>query len=89
MKKTYFTKCFLLVPRVSKLIFKTENGMIKTGYGIFSPTSMPRIKKKHLTKCFLICSKGFKLIFKTGYEIIQTGNGIISLTTRPPIKKFL
>ena len=44
-QKTCFTKCFLFVPRVSKLIFKTGNGIIQTGNEIISPTSRPKIKK--------------------------------------------
>ena len=44
-QKTSFTKCFSFDPRVSKLIFKTGNGIIQTGNGIISPTSMPLIKK--------------------------------------------
>ena len=41
-QKTSFTKCFSLVPGVSKLIFKTGKGIIQTGNGIISPTSRPR-----------------------------------------------
>ena len=44
-EKISFTKCFLFVPSVSKLIFKTGNGIIQTGNGIISPTSRPLIKK--------------------------------------------
>ena len=42
-QKTYFTKCFSFVPRDSKLIFKTGNGIIQTGNGIISHTSRPLI----------------------------------------------
>ena len=44
-EKIYFTKCFSFLPRSSKLIFKTGNGIIQTGNGIISPTSRPLIKK--------------------------------------------
>ena len=44
-QNTSFTKCFSLVPGVSKLIFKTGKGIIQTGNGIISPTSRPLIKK--------------------------------------------
>ena len=44
-KKTCFTKCFLIDPRSSKLIFKTGNGIIQTENGIISPTFRPLIKK--------------------------------------------
>ena len=49
-QKTYFTICFSFVPRDSKLIFKTGNGIIQTGNGIISPTSRPLIKKLLLQK---------------------------------------
>ena len=51
-QKTSFAKCLSFVPSGSKLIFKTENGIIQTGNGIIqtgngiiSPTSRPLIKK--------------------------------------------
>ena len=44
-KKTFFRKCFSLVSRGSKSIFKTGNRIIQTGNGIISPTSRPLIKK--------------------------------------------
>ena len=44
-EKTSFTKHFSLDPNISKLIFKTGNGIIQTGNGIISPTSRPLIKK--------------------------------------------
>ena len=43
-QKTSFSKCFSFDPRVSKLIFKTGNGIIQTGNGIISSTSRPLIK---------------------------------------------
>ena len=48
-QKTSYTKCFSFVPRVSKLIFKTGNGIIQTGNGIISPTSRPLMKKYHMS----------------------------------------
>ena len=42
---TSFTTSFPFLPRNSKLIFKTGNGLIQTGNGIISPTSRPLIKK--------------------------------------------
>ena len=50
--KTSFTKCFSFVPRVSKLISKTGNGIIQTGNGIISPTSRPLTKKLLLQNVF-------------------------------------
>ena len=47
-EKTSFTKHFSLDPNVSKLIFKTGNGIIQTGNGIISPTSRPLMKKLFL-----------------------------------------
>ena len=44
-QKTSFTKCFPFVLRGSKLIFKTENGIIQTGNGIISPCSRPLLQK--------------------------------------------
>ena len=44
-QKTSFTKCFSIVPKGSKLIFKTGNGIIQTGNGIISPTYRLLIKK--------------------------------------------
>ena len=79
---TSFTKCSSFVPRGSKLIFKTGNGIIQTRNGIISSTSKP-LMKKFFYKMFFISSKGLKLIFKTGNGIIQTGYGIISPTFRP------
>ena len=62
-QKTSFTKCFSFVPRGSKSSFQTGNGIIKTGNGIISPTSRPRIKKT-LLKRYLIWSKEFKINFQ-------------------------
>ena len=62
-QKTYFVRCFSFDPRGSKLIFKTENGIIQTGNGIISPPSRPLIKKLIL-QIVLICSKGFKMDFQ-------------------------
>ena len=44
-EKTSFTTYFSFDPKVSKLIFKTGNGIIQTGNGIIIPTSRPLIKK--------------------------------------------
>ena len=44
-QKTSFTTSFPYLPRNSKLIFKTGNGIIQTGNGIISLTSKPPIKK--------------------------------------------
>ena len=53
-QKTYFIKYFSFEPEGSKLIFKTGNGIIQTGNGIFSPTSRPLIKKPLLRKVFYL-----------------------------------
>ena len=53
-QKTSFTKCVLFVPRGSKLIFKTGNGIVQTGNGIISPTSRPPIKKLLLLNVFYL-----------------------------------
>ena len=45
IKKKFFTKCCSFVPRGSKLISTTGNGMIQTGNGIISPISGPLMKK--------------------------------------------
>ena len=44
-QKTYFTTCFSFLPRDSKLILKTGNGIMQTGNRIISPTSRPLIKE--------------------------------------------
>merc|ERR1711953_905663 len=49
-QKTSFTKGFSFDPRISKLIFKTGNGIIQTGNGIISPSSRLLIKKSLLQK---------------------------------------
>ena len=59
-KKTFFCKKFSL--NVSKLIFKTGNGIIKTGNGIISPTSWPLIKN-FFYWMFLIWSKELDISF--------------------------
>ena len=35
---------YLILPKTSKLIFKTQNAIIQTGNGIILPTSSPQIK---------------------------------------------
>ena len=85
--KTSFTKCFLFVPRVSKLIFKTGNGIIQTGKRLISPTSGPLIRKLLLQNVSHLIQR-VKLIFITGNVIIQTGNGIIYPISSPQIKKL-
>ena len=44
-QKTSFTTLSPFQPRNTKLVFQTGNGIIKTGYGIISPTSRPLTKK--------------------------------------------
>ena len=44
-QKTSLTTSSLCLPRSSKLVFKTGNGIIQTGNGIISPTSRHPIKK--------------------------------------------
>ena len=44
-QKTSFTTFSLYLPRNSKLIFNTGNGIIQTGNGFISPTFRPLIKK--------------------------------------------
>ena len=44
-EKTSFTKRFSLLPRSSRLIFLTGNGILQTGNGIIFPISRPPIKK--------------------------------------------
>ena len=44
-QKTSFTKCFQLLPRSPKLVFKTGNGIFQTGNGFTSLTSWAPIKK--------------------------------------------
>ena len=43
--KNFFYKKFSFIPRSSKLIFKTGNGIIQTGNGIIYPIFRPLIKK--------------------------------------------
>ena len=62
-KKTSFTTFFLYLPRSSKLVFKTGNEIIQTGYGINSPTSWPLIEN-FFYWMFLISSKGFEINFR-------------------------
>ena len=38
-QKNFFYKIFLALTNNFKLVLKTENGIIQTGYGIISPTS--------------------------------------------------
>ena len=53
-QKSSFTKCFSFIPRGSRLIFQTGNGIIQTRNGIIHPTSWLDLS-------------GPTLIFKTGY----------------------
>ena len=94
--KTSLTKHFSFDPKVSKLIFKTGNGIIQTGNGIISPTFWPPMKKLLLQNIFHLIQGFQKLISKIGNGIIQsgngilqTGNGIISPTSRLLMKKLL
>ena len=42
---TYFTKDWTLLSRITKMVFKTGNGIIQTGNGIFSPQHFSDPKK--------------------------------------------
>ena len=94
--KTSLTKHFSFDPKVSKLIFKTGNGIIQTGNGIIFPTFWPPMKKLLLQNIFHLIQGFQKLISKIGNGIIQsgngilqTGNGIIFPTSRLLMKKLL
>ena len=62
-QKSSFSTSFSYDPSGSKLIFKTENGIIQTGKGIISPTSWPLIKN-FFYWMFLMRSKGFMIYFQ-------------------------
>ena len=66
-QKSSFTKCFSFIPRGSRLIFQTGNGIIQTRNGIIHPTSWLLMKKNSFTKFYSIDLSGPTLIFKTGY----------------------
>ena len=51
-EKTFFITFSPYLPRNSKWIFKTGNGIIQTGNGIISPISRPPIKKPLLQNIF-------------------------------------
>ena len=68
-QKTSFTKCFSFVPRCSRLIFKTGNGIIQTGNGIMSPISRPLIKKLLLQHVFHLFQGVQNWFCKQGMEL--------------------
>ena len=61
--KKFFYRVVFNVPKNPKLIFKTGNGIVKTGYLIIFPTSKPLIKN-FFYRLFFVCSWGFKLDFQ-------------------------
>ena len=78
-QKTSFSTSFSYDPRGSKLIFKTENGII-------FPPSRPLLKNLFY-KMFFHYFKGYKIYFQTGNRIIRIGKGIILPTYMILIKK--
>ena len=62
-KQTSVTKCFSFMPRSSKMIFKTGNGILQTGNGIIYPISRPLIKN-FFYKMFLVHTNEFKIDFQ-------------------------
>ena len=64
-QKTSFITSSPRLPRNSKFVFKTKNGIIQTGNGIISPTSRPLIKS-FFFNIFFTLSKEFKIDFQNG-----------------------
>ena len=86
-QKTTFTKCFLSLPRVQKLIFITRNGTTQTGCGIILPTYRPWMKKTWYTECFLFLTRSSK--FKHRKWNYSNRNWNYSSPSRPPVNKIL
>ena len=78
-QKTVSLNVSHLFPRGSKLIFKTENGII-------FPPSRPLLKNLFY-KMFFHYFKGYKIYFQTGNGIIRIGKVIILPTYMILIKK--
>ena len=82
-QKTSFATLSPYQPMNTKLVFQTGNGIIKTGYGIISPTSRP-LRKNFFYKVFLIFIKEYKEM-----DLSQQEMEFFSPTSGSLIKKQL
>ena len=71
-KKKSCTKSFSYLPRSKKLIFKTGNRMIQTGYEIISPIYKPLVKKL-LLQSVSYSNQGVQINFQNRKSNIKTG----------------